>query len=408
MRLVPIYSYKGLNPSGKELKASIGAESIAQAKEKLRSTGIILESISEKKIHHKEGNSGQSFSFLNRVKVEDLAMMTRQFSTLLKAKIQVVQALNALQDQVDDETLRTVLADIKQMVNEGSSLSKALQKYPKIFDSVYVNMVDAGESSGTLDVVLVRLADFSEARVRLKNKIKGAMLYPIIMMAVGGGLISVLFTVVIPKITKIFINSKKTIPLQTEIAIWISEFLQNYWWACILGGITAYWLLRKWSQTKKGTYRWHRWQLQLPFVGPLIVMINVGRFCSTLSTLLNASVPILVCMQIVKNLIPNVILKNAIEEAKAAIAEGKSMAPPLKASQFFPSMVTHMISLGEKSGELLPMLKIIAENYEDQVKTRLEGLTSVLNPIMIVILGGMVGFVLFAVIVPMLELNRIN
>ena len=405
---MPVYSYKGIDGEGKQFKSSLSAESITDAKSRLRSEGVMLLSITEEKIQQKNEGSFFSFSFRKRVKVDDLALMTRQFATLLKAKIQVVQSLDALQDQVENETLRLVLSELKQKVNEGASLSKALKCYPKIFNSIYVNMVDAGETSGTLEVVLLRLADFTEAQVRLKNKVMGAMMYPVIMMVVGMILISVIFTFVIPKITKIFISTKKTIPLQTEIAIGISNFLQNYWWVCILGAFFSFWLFKKWSRTEKGMRRWHRIQLKIPYIGKLIMMISVSRFCSTLATLLNAGVPILVCMKIVRNLVPNVILKAAIEKVSENIAEGKSMAQPLKESEFFPPMVTHMISLGEKSGELLPMLKIIAENYEEQVNTRLEGLTAFLEPIMMVVMGLIVGFVVFSVVVPMLELNRID
>ena len=365
----------------------------------------MLLNIIEQKMRQRGGGGGL---LRGRVKVDDLALMTRQFSTLIKAKIQVVQSLGALQDQVENETLQLVLGEIKQKVNEGASLSQALGDYPKVFDSVYVNMVDAGESSGTLDMVLLRLADFTEAQVRLKNKVKGAMIYPVIMIVVGALLIGIIFTAVIPKIAKFFTNSKKALPVQTEVAIWISEFLQHYWWACLLGVFAFYWLFKKWSQTKGGMYRWHKVLLKSPYVGELVIMINISRFCSTLATLLNAGVPILVCMKIVKNLIPNVILKGAVEDAKENIAEGRNLAPPLKESGFFPPMVTHMIAIGEQSGELLPMLKIIAENYEEQVNTRLNGLTSFLGPIMIVAMGVIIGFVVFAVVVPMVELNRLN
>ena len=403
---MPVYAYKGLDRSGKETKSSIAAESMLQAKTRLRHDGVMLIEIQERKVKQ-GGVGGFPLTFGSRVKVEDLALMTRQFSTLIKANIQVVQALEALQDQVDNDTLQLVLAELKQKVNEGISLSKALSEYPKIFDSIYVNMVDAGEASGTLDVVLLKLADFTESRVRLKNKIFGAMLYPTIMVIAGTVLISIIFTVVIPKITKIFTNTRKKIPIATEIAIGISEFLQNYWWASILGIFILYGLFKKWSQTQRGMYRWHQCLLKIPQLGKLVIMINIGRFCSTLATLLNAGVPILTCMKIVKNLIPNVIFKDAIEEAKENIAKGQTMTEPLKKSGFFPPMVTHMISLGEKSGELRPMLKIIAENYEDQVKTRLDGLTSILEPIMIVAMGVVVLFIVFAVIIPILELNKL-
>lgn len=406
---MPIYAYKGLNKSGKEVSAELTVDSIAQAKSKLKTDGIMLLEIKEQKAKsNKNPGGGMSLSFGGGVNVEELALMTRQFSTLVKARIQIVQALSALVDQVDNAQLKLVLSEVKQKVNEGSSLSKAMAEYPKIFSTVYTNMVDAGESSGTLDVVLLRLADFTEAQVKLKNKIKSAMMYPVIMMLVGSAMIGVIFTVVIPKITKIFINSKKAIPTTTQIAIAISNFLQDYWMVIIAAVPVSIWLFRKWASTKKGERIWHKFLLKAPVLGNLVTMINLSRFCSTLATLLSSGVPILTAMRIVKNLIPNVVLKDVVEKSREFVQEGKSIVPPLKDSGHFPPMVTHMIALGEKSGELEPMLKIVSENYEDQVNNKLEGLTSILEPIMMVALGGVVGFVVFAVIIPMLELNKLN
>ncbi len=404
---MPIYAYKGLNKSGKEVSAELTVDSISSAKTKLKSQGIMLLEIKEQKAK-KSKTGGFQLNLGGGVNVEELALMTRQFSTLVKARIQIVQALDALVDQVDNAQLKLVLSEVKQKVNEGSSLSKAMSEYPKIFNTVYTNMVDAGESSGTLDVVLLRLADFTEAQVKLKNKIRSAMMYPVIMMLVGSAMIGVIFTVVIPKITKIFVNTKKEIPMATEIAIGISNFLQNYWFVIVLGVPLSIMLFNRWTSTKKGERIWHLFLLKAPTLGNLVTMINLSRFCSTLATLLTSGVPILTAMRIVKNLIPNVILKDVVEKSREFVQEGKSIVPPLKDSGHFPPMVTHMIALGEKSGELEPMLKIVAENYEDQVNNKLEGLTSILEPIMMVALGLVVGFVVFAVIIPMLELNKLN
>lgn len=405
---MPIYAYKGLNRSGKEVTSQVTVDSIAQAKAKLKTEGIMLLEIKEQKAKKGSSSGGFSLNIGAAVNVEELALMTRQFSTLVKARIQIVQALDALVDQVDNPQLKLVLSEVKQKVNEGTALSKAMADYPKIFNSVYTNMVDAGESSGTLDVVLLRLADFTEAQVKLKNKIRSAMMYPVIMMLVGSAMIGVIFTVVIPKITKIFVNTKKAIPTATKIAIGISDFLQNYWFVIVLGVPVFIFLFKKWTVTAKGEKIWHKFLLKAPTLGNLVTMINLSRFCSTLATLLDSGVPILTAMRIVKNLIPNVILKDVVEKSREYVQEGKSLVPPLKDSGHFPPMVTHMIALGEKSGELEPMLKIVAENYEDQVNNKLEGLTSILEPIMMVALGLVVGFVVFAVIIPMLELNKLN
>jgi general secretion pathway protein F len=403
---MPIYAYKGLDRSGKEVKNTLNVESINAAKQKIKSMGIMLIDIKEQKA---QGTSaGSSFlKFGGSVGVEDLAMMTRQLATLIKAKIQIVEALAALVDQVENATLRLVLADLRQKVNEGASLAKALQDHPKVFNSVYINMVEAGEASGTLEIVLLRLADFSEAQVKLRNKIKGAMTYPVIMAVFGFAMMNVIFIFVIPKMAKIFQSTKKELPLITKVCIWISNFLQNYWWLVIAGIIGTIYVVSKYISTQKGQSQWHAIQLRLPILGILTKMINVSRFCSTLGTLLNSGVPILTAMTIVKNLIPNVHMKDAIEKARISVSEGATLTAPLIQSGYFPPLVTHMIRLGEKSGELEPMLKIISENYEDQVQSRIGGLTSILEPIMMICLGVAVGFIVFAVVIPMMDINKI-
>lgn len=404
---MPIYSYRGMDRSGKETKSTVNVESIAAAKQKIKSMGIMLIDIREQKA---QGTSGGSslLQLRGSVNVEDLAMMTRQLATLIKAKIQIVEALAALVDQVDNATLRLVLADLRQKVNEGASLAKALQDHPKVFNSVYVNMVEAGEASGTLEIVLLRLADFTEAQVKLKNKIKGAMTYPVIMAVFGFAMMNVIFIFVIPKMAKIFTSTKRELPFITKVCIWISEFLQNYWWLMIAAIVGGAFLINKYLNTPTGRAQWHTIQLKLPVLGMLIKMINVSRFCSTLGTLMNSGVPILTAMNIVKNLIPNVHMKDAVEKARISVSEGASITAPLIASGYFPALVTHMIRLGERSGELEPMLKIISENYEDQVESKISGLTSILEPIMMICLGVAVGFIVFAVVIPMMDLNKIS
>jgi general secretion pathway protein F len=404
---MPIFSYKGMDRSGKEIKNTINVESIVAAKQRVKAMGIMLIDIREQKA---QGTSagGSVLRLGGSVPVDDLAMMTRQLATLIKAKIQIVEALSALTDQVENANLRLVLADLRQKVNEGASLAKALQDHPKVFNTIFVNMVDAGEASGTLEIVLVRLADFTESQVKLKNKIKGAMTYPVIMAVFGFLMMNVIFIFVIPKIAKIFISMKKELPIITKICIWISNFLVNYWWLVIMIIIGTIYATMKYINTPQGKSQWHALQLRLPILGILIKMINVSRFCSTLGTLLNSGVPILTALNIVKNLIPNVHMKDAVEKARLSVSEGASLAQPLVQSGYFPALVTHMIKLGERSGELEPMLKIISENYEDQVQSKISGLTSILEPIMMICLGVAIGFIVFAVVIPMMNMNSLR
>lgn len=401
-----IYNYKGLDKSGSEVKGTVNSEGLAAAKTRVRGMGIMLTEISEQTSGSMKKNA--NFSFGNSVSIDDLSLMTRQLATLLRAKIQVVEAFTALVDQTDNPNLKITLSEIRQKVNEGSSLAKALADYPKIFDNVYVNMVDAGETSGTLEVVLLKLADFTEGQLKLRNKIKSAMTYPVVMMGAGGAMIGIIFIFVIPKITKIFVSMKKALPLQTEICIWISNFLINYWWLLIIGGVLGWQSFKKWKETPAGRAKFDAAVLKMPVVSEIVTMINVSRFCSTLATLLQSGVPILVAMKIVSNLVSNVHMKKAIEDSRQSVSEGASLTGPLIRSELFPSMVTHMIKLGEKSGELEPMLQIVAENYEDQVNTKLSGLTSVLEPIMMVMMGLVVAFIIFSVVVPLIDLNNVS
>jgi general secretion pathway protein F len=295
---------------------------------------------------------------------------------------------------------------VKQDVNEGASLAKAFAKHPKIFNNVFVNMVEAGEESGTLEVVLIRLADFTEAQMKLINKIKGAMMYPVIMMVVGSVLVSGIFIFVIPKLAKIFTSMKMELPLPTRICISISNYMQVYWWTIPLLIFCASWLFVKWKDSPKGKMKWHSMTLSAPVFGKIVKMVNVSRFCSTLATLLSSGVPILTALKIVRNLVGNVHMQAAIEQASISVQEGGSIAQPLKESGHFPSMVTHMITLGERSGEVEDMLKIVSENYEDQVDSKVNGLTTTLEPIMIVVMGITVLFIVLSVILPMMQLNQ--
>lgn len=401
-----IFIYKGITKQGKEIKASIVSDSVQIAKTKIRSSGVMLLSIEEQKSNKK--NQLLNISLGSSIPINDLSMMTRQLATLLKAKIQIVESLTALMDQVDNEHLRVILSEVKQKVSEGKSLANALADYPKVFDNVFINMVEAGEASGTLDIVLVRLAEFSEAQVKLKNKIQGAMLYPVVMGVFGLVAMGIIFTFVIPNITKVFVSMKMELPAATKFSIFLSNVFKNYWWLLIIASVSIIFSFKKYIQTKSGKRIWHRVQLKLPLFGNLIKMINISRFCSTLGTLLQSGVPILTSMNIVSNMITNTFIKEAIDESKVSVSEGSSLVAPLIKSGHFPSMVTHMISLGEKSGELEPMLDIIAENYEDQVDTKLSSLTTLIEPFMIIMLGLFVAFIVASVILPLMKMNTIK
>ncbi|MCB9061860.1 MAG: type II secretion system F family protein [Halobacteriovoraceae bacterium] len=401
-----IYKYTAINKLGKEVVANINADSTAQAKLILKAQGFMLLNIKEQKSDRMKEKS--TFSFGSGVSVADLSMMTRQLATLIKARIQIVESLQALVDQTENPHLRLALSDIKKKVNEGSSLAKAMADYPKVFDHVFVNMVEAGESSGTLDIVLIRLAEFTESQVKLKNKIKGAMTYPIIIFSFTGIIMLGIFLFIMPQITKLFTSRKINLPWMTEVCIWISDVLRQYWLLIILAILSSIFLFRKYINSQKGKRNWHHVLLIMPIVKDLTIMINISRFCSTLSTLLNSGVPIMAALRIVKNLVGNIHMQELVDSARDNVSQGGLMSTALAEGQLFPTMVTHMMKLGEQSGEVEEMLTIIAENYNDQVNNKLDGLTSIIEPIMMIGLGAAVGFIVLSVVMPIMELNNMR
>jgi general secretion pathway protein F len=344
---------------------------------------------------------------LSRVGAEDLAVMTRQLAVLIHAGIPLVESLAALVEQVEHERLKRVVSEVRQRVNEGGSLADALAAHPRIFNGLFVNMIRAGESSGALDVVLVRLADFTESQARLRSKIVATMIYPVAMLVIGTLVLGALFTVVIPKITKIFEDTKAVLPWTTKGLIAFSTFMANWWWAVLLLQGLAVWGFFRWKATTAGRARWDVFKLTVPVFGRLIRTIAIGRFSRTLATLLRSGVPLLAAMDIVKNVVGNVRLAEVIEQARVSIQEGESIAAPLKRSGEFPPLVHHMVAVGEKTGSLEEMLGNVADAYEDQVETTVAALTSLLEPFMIVAMGVVVAFIVFSILMPILQINSL-
>jgi general secretion pathway protein F len=279
--------------------------------------------------------------------------------------------------------------------------------HPRVFSNLYINMIRAGESSGALEVVLVRLADFTESQARLRSKIIATMTYPILMMGVSAAILGVLFTFVIPKITKIFEDTKAALPWNTRFLIFFSSALADWWWAMLLGAAGGVWLFLRWRKTPAGRAVWDRWILTAPILGTLVRQIAVARFSRTLATLLKSGVPLLASLDIVKNIVGNVRLAQVVEESREAIKEGESIAAPLKRSGEFPPLVYHMIAIGERSGQLEEMLGNVANAYDAQVETRIGALTSVLEPLMIIVMGAVVFGIVMSILMPILQINNL-
>lgn len=405
--MAPIFDYKAIDAAGKQSRGIIEADTSRTARQKLKKQGVMVIDIAEKTVASVQQSAG-TVLFAKKVGVNDLALATRQLASLVKANIPLVEALNALVDQTENERLKVVLNEVKRAVNEGSSLAKALKAHSGVFDNVFINMIEAGESSGTLGPVLLRLADLKEAQMRLRRKIVSGMTYPVLMMVVAVVLLVVIFAFVIPKLTQVFESMNKPVPLETQILIVISSFMTSYWYLLFAGMIFIYFSFFKYINSKEGRLKWDRFRLKAPLLGPINRMIVVTRFSGTMGTLLGSGVPILTAMTIAKNLVGNEIIAKAIEEARENITEGQSIAEPLRKSKEFPPLVTHMISIGEKTGELPDMLRNVAESFEEQVNAKIDGLTALLEPIMIIGMGGVVGFIVFAIFIPLLEISNLN
>jgi general secretion pathway protein F len=404
-----VFEYTGLVvATGKNTKGVRDAENARALRAVLRREGVLLTSAHEDSAKAKATGAKREVDVLaifKRAGAGDVAVMTRQLATLVRAGIPLVEAIAALTDQLENKDLKRVMSAVRERLNEGSSFSRALEAHPRVFPPLYINMVAAGEASGTLETVLERLADFSEAQARLKGKISAALAYPVLMMIIGAGLVGLMMVAVVPKVTSIFESMDQQLPWYTSLLIVTSNFLSGFWWLLILLGIGAGYAFKRWVATPKGRLRWDTIKLGSPLFGKLFLMVAVARFAKTLSTLLASGVPLLKAMDITRNVLGNAVLEEVIREATGSIREGESIADPLRRSKRFPSLVVHMIAVGEKSGQLEQMLGSVADSYQSQVEVRVQAVMSLLEPLILVGMGGAVGFIAFSILMPLIQLN---
>ncbi len=404
-----VYEFRGIQvATGKPVKGFRDADNAKSLRGVLRKEGVLLTlATEENKKKETDKRKLDLLAFFRRPSTSDVAIMTRQLATLVRAGVPLVESVAALTDQVEKQMLVRVLTELRENLNEGTSFAKSLAKHPQVFPPLYVNMVAAGEASGTLEAVLERLADFMEGQARLKGKVSAALAYPILMVIIGGLLVGVLMVAVVPKVTSIFNSLGHALPWYTRLLIFVSDTLAGFWWL-ILGALgLAIYLFRRWKKQPEGRLKWDSIRLKLPIFGKLNLLVAVARFSRTLATLLASGVQLLQAMEIGINVLENARLELVVKDAIGSIREGESIAVPLKRSGVFPPMMTHMIAVGEKSGQLEAMLENVSRAYEADVETRVVALTSLLEPIMIVALGGAVGFIAMSILMPLLQMNEL-
>ncbi|MGH7260018.1 MAG: type II secretion system F family protein [Nitrospiraceae bacterium] len=398
------FTYVGKTKQGTEKKGEISAASLAEAKEQLAKENISLTSLQEKKGLLDVLNN---LSLGGGVTDKDIVVFTRQFATMINSGLPLIQCLDILATQSENKFLGKAIGEVKVTVEGGSTFADALKRHPKVFNDLYVNMVHAGETGGLLDTILQRLAKHIEKAMKLKSRIKAAMVYPAAILGVAVIVISVLMIFVIPIFAKMFSEmsgGKVGLPTPTQIVIDVSTFMQNWWYVMIAGAVGFVFLLKKYYQTPKGRLQMDKLALKLPVAGDLIRKASVAQFTRTLGTLISSGVPILEGLSIVAKTSGNKVVENALMAARTSISEGKTVAEPLAKCGVFPSMVTHMISVGEATGALDAMLGKIADFYDDEVDAAVDALTALLEPIMMVFLGTVIGFIVIAMYLPIFKM----
>ncbi len=394
------FQWEGKARDGTVKRGTMVAESKGSVMHSLRA-----QSINPSRVKVKPKDISELLPFLRpRVTAKQVVIFTRQFATMIDAGLPLVQCLHILASQQDNPTFKQVISSVKADVEAGATFSDALSKHPKVYDRLYVNLVAAGEIGGILDTVLNRLATYMEKAMALKAKVKGAMIYPISVVVVAVGIIVLMLVKVIPVFQKMFDDFGGVLPGPTLMVIALSEFVQHYLLYALAGLVVAIFLFRYIYSTTKGRLFFDGLFLKLPIFGSLLRKVAVARFCRTLGTMLSSGVPILDALEIVAKGAGNLVVENALLNVKTSIAEGKTMMEPLQESGVFPGMVTQMIAVGEQTGEMDAMLSKIADFYDDEVDRAVEALTALLEPMLMVGLGGAIGTLLVAMYLPIFKI----
>jgi type IV pilus assembly protein PilC len=395
---MPHYAYTAIDGGGRTVKATIEAENEAIVLSKLREQSMQIVEI-------KQTRKPSNVSFgKKKMKPKALVVFSRQFATMIDAGIPIMRCLEILASQTKDQALKPALEGVAQDVKAGLALNEALAKHPTVFNKLYVNMIRAAELGGILDIILERLSGFLEYEAEVRGKIKSAMMYPVLVLIFSQVMLFVLFSFVLPKFKEIFNGMDVEMPAITSALFSIGDFMQASWWMILLalGGIFVG--IKMWGKTPKGRYQLDYFKLKFPIVGELALKMSVARFCRTFGTLINSGVPIMRSLEIVGETLNNAVLVTAIDQTRASIREGNKLSAPLAQSGLFPSMVTHMIDVGEESGRLSEMLVKVGDFYDSEVEATVKGLTSMIEPLLIIFLGVVVGFIAISVMTPIFKL----
>ena len=411
------FDYIASDDKGKETKGSLDADNTVNAINILRGKGLYPTSVvesTERKIsisgmglprEEKKGFFLSNF-FRRKVRQKSLMIFARQLAVLIDAGLPILKSLHVLKEQEKSKALREVIVNLSDAVEGGSTFSEALSRHPKVFSKLFINMVRAGEAGGVLDEVLNRLAEFMEKSHRLRARIKSAMVYPTLVLFFAVGIVSFLVTIVVPKFSEIFLDMEIDLPAMTSMLIQVSDFSKQRWYFIVLAFALLV-ILFKWAyRSQQGKFALDKLVLKTPIFGDLILKVAIARLTRTLGTLISSGVPILKALTIVRETIGNEVIVRAITLIHDSIREGESIVGPLRQSQVFPPMVAGMVDVGEQTGNLAEMLIKIADTYEEEVEVAVQGLTSVLEPILIVTLAVIVGFIVIAMFLPLIKLMQ--
>jgi type IV pilus assembly protein PilC len=396
------FAYSAINAQGLESRGVLNAPDEAAAKDQLRQRGLLARSLSEQKaVSNRRGG-------FSKIKPKSLQVFSRQFATLIQAGVSIVQALLILEEQTEDKKLSAVVAEVREDVESGVVLSRAMSRHPKVFNRLYVAMIEAGEASGTLDIVLDRVAVQIEKDTKIRRRVKSAMLYPIVVLTFATLVLIGMLMFLVPIFVKIFKDLNGQLPMLTQIVVNASNALRDYWFIIFPVFFLAVFLLMRYKKTEQGQAVWDRLKLRLPMkIGDVVLKVAMARFSRTLATLVSAGVDIVKALEITGSTAGNTVLEDALTDVRRRVHEGARIAQTLTEQDIFPPMVSQMVKIGEETGELDKMLSKIADFYEDEVDTAVAALTSIIEPLMMIGVGIMVGIIVISMYMPMFKMLKL-